>query len=200
MSNKDDVNHVSQDPNCPHRKYEEKRVVNLLRDLTLSQEAMTDMPENFEMVPNTNILDLIQHCEDLVKQIQSSCEASVIWAAVEIVTNVCKQNLQDLASLLPVFKSRVHEFTDAGPGVGVTNHDVQIRCAEIILLTEPDYYIMHHLANDDSSQNEVERCQNYAGDAICDGGSIPWEHNTPYEGISDEELSSMHDTGKIGRK
>jgi hypothetical protein len=63
---------------------------------------MTEMPENFEMVPNTNILALFQHCEGLVKQIQSSCEASVIWAAVEIVTNICKQNLQDLASLLPV--------------------------------------------------------------------------------------------------
>jgi hypothetical protein len=88
-------------------------------------------------------------------------------------------------------KSRVHKFTDAGPGVGVTNHDVQMRCAEIILLTEPDYYIRHHLANDDSSQNEVERCQSYVGDAICDGGSIPWEHKTPYEGISDEELASM---------
>ena len=73
----------------------------------------------------------------------------------------------------------------------MTNQDVQLRCAEIILLTEPDYYIRHHLANDDSSQNEVERCQSYVGDAICDGGSISWEHKTPYEGLSDEKIASM---------
>ena len=104
--------------------------------------------------------------EDLVKQINSSCKASVIWDAVVIVTRPCKQTLEGLAPLLPVFKSRVHEFTDAGPGVGVTNQDVQLRCAQIILLTQPVYYIRHHLANDDSSQNEVERRQSYVGNAI----------------------------------
>ena len=73
-------------------------------------------------------------------------------------------------------KSRIHEFTDAGPGVGVTNHDVKFRIAEVVMITNPDYYVRHHLANNDSSHNEVERIQSYVGDAICDGGPLEWEY------------------------
>ena len=70
----------------------------------------------------------------------------------------------------PTVKSRIHEFTDGGPGVAVSNRDVQFRAAEIIQLLDLDYYLRFHLASDDSSQNEVERMQSYVGDAICDGG------------------------------
>ena len=102
----------------------------------------------------------------------ASCHWSSIFASVQVVVDGCKKTTESLTPLLPALKSRLHEFTDAGPGVGVTNRDVQIRCAEVILLTNLDYYVRHHLANGDSSHNEVERCQSYVGDAICDGGSI----------------------------
>ena len=111
MSNRNDVNQVSQYRNCSHRKYEEKGAASLLRELILSQEAMAAAPEYFEQVHMTNILALAQQCEDLVKQIDSSCKASVIWDAVVIVTRVCKQTLEGLAPLFLVFKSRVREFT-----------------------------------------------------------------------------------------
>ena len=88
-------------------------------------------------------------------------------------------------------KSRIPEFTDAGPGVGVTNHDVKFRIAEVIILTNLDYYIQHHLANDDSSHNEVEQIQSFVGVAICDGGPLDWEYKGQYEGLTDEQLNGM---------
>lgn len=54
-----------------------------------------------------------------------------------------------------------------------------------------DYYIRHHLANGDSSQNEVERCQSFVGDAICDGGDLVWEYKKPYQDLSDHDIETM---------
>ena len=48
--------------------------------------------------------------------------------------------------------------------------------AQIIQITDADYFMRHHLANGDSSYNEVERCQSYVDDAICDGGPLEWEY------------------------
>lgn len=59
------------------------------------------------------------------------------------------------------------------------------------MLTNLDYYIRHHLAADDSSQNEVERMQSYVGDAICDGGPIDWEYKEQYGGLSEDQLNEM---------
>ena len=59
------------------------------------------------------------------------------------------------------------------------------------MLTNLDYYIRHHLAADDSSQNEVERMQSYVGDAICDGGPIDWEYKEQYEGLCEDQLNEM---------
>ena len=51
-------------------------------------------------------------------------------------------------------------------------HNVKFRLAEIVLICDLDYLIKHHLANNESSQNEVERVQSYVGNTICDGGSL----------------------------
>ena len=55
--------------------------------------------------------------------------------------------------------------------------------AQIIQITDADYFMRHHLANGDSGYNEVERCQNYVDDAICDGGPLEWEYKRPIRGI-----------------
>ena len=67
----------------------------------------------------------------------------------------CKELLIEVG--LPLHKSRIIDLTDAGPGVGITNHEVKIRSAEEIRMMNYDYYIRHHLAPGDSSHNEVER-------------------------------------------
>ena len=192
-SKENDVKQITNDSNCRYRRYEEKRVLSLLRELKLFQESVNEEPSTFCSMDISNIMVLVQQSEDLLMKLQSKPRDhhSVIWQSVQAVVNGCKNSIECLVPFLPVLKSRLHEFTDAGPGVGVTNHDVRIRCAEIILITNLDYYIRHHLSSGDSNHNEVERCLSYVGDAICDGGAICWEHRTPFEGLSDEKVAAM---------
>ena len=67
------------------------------------------------------------------------------------------------------------------------NHDVKFRLAEIVLICDLDYLIKHHLANNDSSHNEVEHIQNYVGNVICDGGSFEWKHKGEFDGLMDQK-------------
>ena len=69
--------------------------------------------------------------------------------------------------------------------------DVQLRLAERARITNADYLVRFHLSSGDSSQNEVERCQSYIGDSICDGGAIPWEYKVAFEGIPEGNLKNM---------
>ena len=90
--------------------------------------------------------------------------------------------------LYPVRKSRngdIYEFTNAGPAVGISNNDVKIRMVETVMIWNLDFYIPHHLANDDGSHNEVERCQWYVGDAICDDGL------KEFEGLDEGTIANM---------
>ena len=48
-----------------------------------------------------------------------------------------------------------------------------------------------HLANGDSAQNEVEHCQGYVGDAICDGGKLEWEYKKLLDDKNLEDLRKM---------
>ena len=59
---------------------------------------------------------------------------------------------------MPAFKSRLLEFTDGGPGVGVSCKEVVHRVAENVRITNSGYFIRRHLSNNDSSLNDVERC------------------------------------------
>ena len=85
-------------------------------------------------------------------------------------------------------KCRVLEWTNARPGVGVTNHNVKYRMSQLFRIINADYLIRLNLSNGDSGQNEVERIQGYMGDAICDGGSLQWEHRKLLEDITEDVL------------
>lgn len=132
------------------------------------------------------------------KKVKESCqtEEQIIRSAHELL----KKPLE----LAEPQNSRVLEWTDAGPGIGINNFDVRLRIGQRVRIMNLDYYMRHHLSNGDSAQNEVERCQSYIGDAICDGGTLEWEYkklvdanNTellkmlPYEKIEKYELQRM---------
>ncbi len=170
MSNKSDVLNKTPNPSCAHRQYEILRATSLVRIKTSFRDAVEKEPNNYLDVDMNTVAELVNSCTELLGKLHSDCHHSVIWNAMEALLKSCRKSVTNPGECLPEFKSRIHEFTDAGPGVGITNNDVKVRCAEIILLTGIDYYIRHHLANGDSSQNEVERCQSYVGDAMCDGG------------------------------
>lgn len=85
---------------------------------------------------------------------------------------------ESLKCLLLLFHSLhfLHYFgSKEFAGVGISNHNVKFQAAETIMICNLDYYIRHHLANNDSHHNEVERVQSFVGDMICDGGTIDWE-------------------------
>ena len=88
-------------------------------------------------------------------------------------------------------KSIILEWTDAGPGVGITQHAVKFRACQKVRIFNCDYLVRLHLANDDSSHNEVERVQSYVGDAIADGGAIEWEHKKLLNEFTPEQLARM---------
>ena len=54
-------------------------------------------------------------------------------------------------------------LTDAGPGVGVNNHEVRFRDVEINRMHQVDYSIRVHRSTADSGQNEAERTNAASG-------------------------------------
>ncbi|KAI8516662.1 hypothetical protein Bbelb_052430 [Branchiostoma belcheri] len=63
--------------------------------------------------------------------------------------------------------------------------------AERVRIHSTDLLCRIHRAREDSGQNEAERLNASMGDAICDGGTIRWEHFSPIHGLAEEDLSKM---------
>ena len=101
----------------------------------------------------------------LRNQLKANERHHVIWASILNILEHCEALLDELRQHGPTLKSRFLEWTDAGPGVGITNHDVKYRIAKRIRIMNADYLIRLHLSNGDSSHNEVERCQGFVGNA-----------------------------------
>ena len=95
---------------------------------------------------------------------------------------MAKEALLFIDKHMPLMKFRVIEFTNGGLSVGVTNKETNFRNAERITICNIDFFIRHHVAIDDSSQNEVER----------DGGGIEREHKKLFDGLSEDDLEKMN--------
>jgi hypothetical protein len=104
-------------------------------------------------------LNLLQAC--IVSYKENLNKAHPSSAEMINSMNDCLELLSEIK--LPKLKSRIVDLTDAGPGVGITNHEVKFRTVEEARFMNYDYYIRHHLAPGDSSHNEVERIQSYVG-------------------------------------
>ena len=103
----------------------------------------------------------------------------VIWIDYELLLLKCSELLHFFKLvLLPPVKPRWADFTDAGPGVGVSNSEVQSRDAEPARIFSSDYRVRVrvHRARGDSGQNEAERTNSAIRDSIVDGATIKWEH------------------------
>ena len=54
---------------------------------------------------------------------------------------------------------------------------------------------------EDSSYNEVERTNAAVGNTLVDGGGIKWDHHSPFEGLSEEEIQQLSlDEGRVLNK
>ena len=122
----------------------------------------------------------------------TNLKADKIWESEVKIVDICLSILKEIPRFrVPQPKSGYLEWTDAGPGVGITNNDVHYRTAQKIRIINADYLIRLHLANGDSSHNEVERCQAYVEDAICDGGALEWEHRKLLDHKTIDDLKQM---------
>eukprot|EP00794_Sanderia_malayensis_P004304 gene4304-4873_t len=183
---KTDILNVTEKQDCKFRLYEIQRL------LSLKQTVGNCLQSISSQVMKEKLGILLHDIENLQLSLQSHCFRTILCNQISKIAKKGDDLSKEIVdNCVPTLKSRVHEFTDAGPGVGVSNHDVRLRIAEVIIITNLDYCIRHHLATDDSSHNGVERMQSYARDAICDGGSIDWEYNEQYEGISENDLLKM---------
>ena len=184
--------------NCNFKEYELhrlnslKRIINELNDyFEVKRENLPDAEVEQLVMIFTELGKLTISISTIVDLLTENKDGTTVWDYFKAFVRNASDILETTEKLTPLLKSRVVELTDGGPGVGVTNRDVQFRIAQRVRITNADYLIRHHLSNNDSSQNQVERCQSYVGDAICDGGAILWEYKKPLEGLSENDIQKM---------
>lgn len=157
---KEDVKSVTINDNCVFKQYEQERIhsfeiyLNRAMDMyLLNFQSMCDDEQKKLEELHVGIIKLLKTISTVNTCIDQK-SGIPLWLEYQKLIDVCK-NIIQLFTLwdLPLVKSRIMEFTDGGPGVGVNNIDVKVRTCERFLIWNTDYFIRHHLANDDSSQN-----------------------------------------------
>ena len=90
--------------------------------------------------------------------------------------------LNQINDLGPVdVKPRCCDLGDAGPGVAVSNFDVQFRDAELARMWGSDYRIRLLLSRNDSHLNEAERTNSATADSVVNGQTIEWEFHKLFD-------------------
>ena len=130
-TNKQDVANITTSETFIHRSYEENRMKNLR--------------VVFKKTDHQLFLEVPSHIKDFIAKIK--CTVSVLnnvltreksvnmWSDIYSLKCQCDSATEILDSDLPRMKSHIHEFTDGGPGVSVSNNDAKIRFCEIVLIT-----------------------------------------------------------------
>lgn len=61
---------------------------------------------------------LLKSVDKLQFLIESACFGPALWEDVSKVAKQCDDLHKEISDCVPTMKPRLHEFTDAGPGVG----------------------------------------------------------------------------------
>ena len=83
---------------------------------------------------------------------------------------------------LPRMKPGIFYQTDAGPGVGVSNKQVQYRAAERMRIEGCDYYVRIHSASGDC-QNPVEQ---WGRPFLANGDRNHWEYKLMFDDLTED--------------
>ena len=132
------MENVTSCKDCIHRNYEKKRI----RKLSQLLEEVDDWNES---LVSQNIRDLMEKMQCSVTAANNNLantnsRSNDLWNDVYKLKCECDLMSSLLDKCLPKLKSRIHEFTDGGPGVSVSNSDVKIRIGEIVLITNAGIY------------------------------------------------------------
>ncbi|XP_035659798.1 uncharacterized protein LOC118404665 [Branchiostoma floridae] len=193
-----DVMKVTQDHDCPFRMYELQRIQSLKDQVTRATEEWCDEKGTLpgrEIATGSEVVDMVASLSDKIEEVVaalSECTGAPLWQHYCDAMETCCTVQKFLSNLrLPQPCPQLLELTDAGPGVGVSNFEVRFRAAERARIHSTDLLCRIHRAREDSGQNEAERLNASMGDAICDGGTIRWQHFSPLHGLTEEDLSTM---------
>ena len=116
----------------------------------------------------------------------------VILSEYDAITAKLSYILNQINDLGPVdVKPRWCDLSDAGPGVAVSNFDIQFRYAELARMWGGDYRIRLHLSRNDTRSNKTERTNSAIADSVVDGQTIEWEFHKLFDGISDDKIEAM---------
>ena len=193
----EDVMKLLTENNAGHKEYESCRA-NVLQEsiwkvfatANTDKESMSkEDKEKFD-----SVRELIENISNAIVKLKNQLYEETypsVWDVVCNIVNKCKASIQKIKEFSAQYRSRFLEWTDAGPGVGICNHDVIFRIGQRVRIIDADYLIRLHLSNGDSSQNEIERCHAYIGDAICDGAGLDWEHKKLYNDKTIEVIKKM---------
>ena len=124
-TNDKDVANISSKVDFPHRMHKISRAMAVKKTLVKVQEQNL-----YEKLPANKVedirLQLMSHLknEKLVPQLQMEMNKGKVSTSIALFDHQCQDLRSKISHLVPPMKSRIHEFTDAGPGVGVTNLDV----------------------------------------------------------------------------
>ena len=198
MTMPEDLQKVTNVINCKHANYEKQRVahLNLYLDKAVMSAAQIENPGEKDIFSNhlvPRIQDILLHTQEVEVGVSINdfdCE-HILGLCTELQRK-CSEllNVIEELNLQPV-KPRCADFTDAGPGQGVSNFDVRFRDAEVAIMFNSDYRIRVHRSRGDSGQGEAERTNSAIQDSIVDGGTIHWEKHKRFADMTEVEIETM---------
>ena len=116
----------------------------------------------------------------------------VILTKYNAITAKLSYILNQINDIVPVgAKPRWCYLSDAGPGVAVSNFDVQFRDAKLARMWGSEYRIRLRLSRNDSHSNEAERTNSAIADSVVNGQTIEWEFQKLFDGINDGKIEAM---------
>ena len=184
----DDVMLIDEHPE--HVEYERQKLQFLKRNFADVPEDIVHELAELDSKLVDGLAEGVVLAENLLDVLPTTSEC--IWASETKIIDLCNLIQSELGMIvgLPRLKDKVLDLTDAGPGVGLSNHAVLYRVCSEIMICKYDYYTRVHLAPNDSSNNEVERIQSSIGDAICDGGALDWDYFPKFSDVLEEDVKN----------
>ena len=116
----------------------------------------------------------------------------VILTEYNAITAKLSDILYQVNDIGPVgAKPRWCDLSDAGPGVAVSNFDVQFRDAKLARMWGSEYRIRLRLTRNDSHSNEAERTNSAIADSVVNGQTVEWSFQKLFDVIIDGKIEAM---------
>jgi hypothetical protein len=182
----EDLRCVTNDDACQFREYEHTRLKNMVNYLSLALEYSCKEKASLTEKEQPVVHEIAQKTESLISaakklQMQVHVTGHSLIRKYDALKAMCHNLQTKINNLnLPLPRPNVYDLTDGGPGVSVTNHEVRYRAAERIRIHNLDRYGRSHMSTHDQGKNEAERTNAAIGNALCDGGPLPWQYVEPF--------------------